>query len=217
MSSPAPAPKPDLSALRRRFRTGAGLITLGLAQVWAAGWRIIWMAIVHAFGVLLALIVLFEQWGWKPLAAAFAAISHLAPVAALERVISRLPPYAARVVFGVPVVLLIPLKLFALYLIAQGHTFSAAALFIAAKVIGTAIVARLYNLTGPQLLQIGWFHAAHEFLAPRLLALHDEIRSSWAWRYGGFIKAETKHAISPALARLKTLIHEFISSGNRRL
>ena len=175
------------------------------------------MAIERAFGVLLALIVLFEQWGWKPLAAAFAAISHLAPVAALERVISRLPPYGALVVFGVPVVLLIPLKLFALYLIAQGHAFSAAALFIAAKVIGTAIVARLYHLTGPQLMQIGWVRTAHEILAPRLHALHEEIRSSWAWRYGGFIKAETKHAISPAMARLRTLIHDFVSSGNRRL
>ena len=214
---PSPVPQPDLAALQRRFRAGAGLVALGLTQASSAGWQIVWTGIKHAVGVLLALIILFEQWGWKPLAAAIASLSQLAPIAALERIIGRLPPYGALVVFGVPVVLLIPLKLFALYLIAQGHPIGAVALFIAAKIIGTAIVARLYHLTSPQLLQIGWVRTAHDVVAPRLHTLHEDIRASWAWRYGGFIKAEAQHAINPAVARLKALIHEFFSSGHGRL
>ena len=191
-------------------------MTLGVAQVSNAGWQLLWLGLTRAFGVVLAVILLFEQWGWKPLAAAVAAISHLGPVAALERGIAKLPPYPALVVFAVPVVLLIPLKLFALYLIAQGHTLSAAAVFIGAKIVGTGIVARLYHLTGPQLMQIGWLRRARDVVAPRLLALRDEIRASWAWRYGRLLKAEAKRMVGPTLQRLKTRLLALISGGADR-
>jgi hypothetical protein len=194
---------PDATALARRFRQGLGLIALGSSQAGGAVARLAWLWFKRAGGLLLALIVLFEQWGWQPLVALLARLARLAPIAALERVISRLPPYAALLAFGLPTVFLLPLKLLALYLIANGHAVSAAALFIGAKVVGTAVVARLFQLTSPQLMRIWWFKQAHDAIAPRLHKLHEDIRRSWAWRYGRMLKTRIKHKLAPLVAALK--------------
>jgi hypothetical protein len=196
-------PLPDTIDLRRRFRRALGLLWLGVTELGATGGQLGLIAASRIGGVLLALILLFEQWGWKPLAAGLAKIAHLAPFAALERLIGRLPPYGALAVFAVPAVLLLPLKLFALYLIAQGHTLSAGALFIGAKVVGTALVARIYNVTEAQLMQISWVRYVRDVVAPRLHALHEEIRRSWAWRYGRVVKAAVARKLKPSVALIK--------------
>jgi hypothetical protein len=198
-----PPKSPDATALGRRFRQGLGLIALGGTQAGGAVAGLAWLWIKRFGGLLLAVIVLFEQWGWQPLVALLRRMGHLAPIAALERVISRLPPYGALFAFALPTAFLLPLKLLALYLVAHGHAVSAAALFIGAKVVGTAVVARLYQLTSPQLMQIGWFKQTHDFVAPRLHTLHEEIRRSWAWRYGRMLKTRVKHKLAPFVATLK--------------
>lgn len=48
-----------------------------------------------------ALFLLFEEWGWEPLAAGFSALGRLPWWAQLERRVARLPPWAALLVFGV--------------------------------------------------------------------------------------------------------------------
>ncbi len=197
-------PRPhDLGTLARRLRQGARLIGLGFGRMADAFVRLAWFWVKRAIGVLLALIVLFEQWGWQPLVALFSRLARLAPIAVLERWIATLPPYGALVAFGLPSVFLLPLKLLALYLIAHGHAVTAAALFVGAKVVGTAVVARLYQLTAPQLMRIVWFKRGYEILAPRLQALHEEIRRSWAWRYGRMLKTRMKQKLAPVVAAIK--------------
>ena len=210
MSSKPPV---DIAARKSQFRRGLALIWLGLTLVAGAGATLLWVGIRRFLGVFLALIVLFEQWGWRPLSDALATLARLAPVAALERVIKRLPPYAALVTFALPSALLVPLKLLALYLIANGHAFSAAALFLGAKVVGTAIVARLYQLTEPQLMQIPWVRSAHDVLLPRLHAVHDAIRQSWAWRYGRILKTQAKRSLTPLVQRLRQRFSGLFSIG----
>lgn len=55
---------------------------------------------------LIAAVLLFEEWGWAPLAAAFARLARI--------------PLWALLAFGVPM-LLLPVKLLALYLFGQGQ------------------------------------------------------------------------------------------------
>ena len=117
-----------------------------------------------------------------------------------------MPPYAALVTFAVPTALLVPLKLLALYLIANGHAFSAGALFIGAKIVGTALVARLYQLTEQQLMQIAWVRRVRDVLMPRLHALHEAIRSSWAWRYGRVLEQKVKRVLLPITAQIKARV-----------
>ncbi|MBU2286515.1 MAG: hypothetical protein KKC85_08780, partial [Gammaproteobacteria bacterium] len=91
--------------------------------------------------VMLVPLLLFEEWGWEPLAALAARLARLPVWASLERFIRTLSPWGALAAFGVPVLMLLPLKLLALFLLGGGHAKSALLLLVAAKLVGTAIVA----------------------------------------------------------------------------
>ncbi|MBC7434688.1 MAG: hypothetical protein H7332_01310 [Bdellovibrionales bacterium] len=106
---------------------------------------------------LLALILIFEEWGWEPLARMLGILAKLPVWSQIERLILRLPPYAALLTFMVPVLALIPVKLLAWYWVAQGHTMLGLSVVLGAKVLGTAIIARLFTVTQPALMQLSWF------------------------------------------------------------
>jgi hypothetical protein len=135
----------------------------------------------RTFVAVFALILLFEEWGWEPLAALLARLSRLPFFGWLERQIRALPAYAALATFFVPALMLVPVKLAALYLIANGHGWMGVAVLLAAKVAGTAVVARLFALTQPSLMQLAWFARWY----PRWKAWKDrvmeEVRASPAW------------------------------------
>lgn len=140
----------------------------------------------------IALFLLFEEWGWEPLAAAFAALGRLPVWRQLERLIVRLPPWAALLAFGVPVLVLIPIKLLAVYLLGQGHLGTGLGLILSAKLVGTALAARLFQLTQPALMQIQWFARAYvpwKIWKDRKLRL---VRSSLPWRWGRRLKHRVK-------------------------
>ena len=154
----------------------------------------------------LLIFLLFEEWGWEPLAKWFAALGRLAWWGRLERVISSLPPWAALLVFGVPVVALLPIKLLALYLFGKGHVALGLGLVVAAKISGTALAARLFQLTQPALMQIHWFarnYIRWKIWKDRVLA---RVRSSWPWRAAGRVKARAKLAATRLLAACKSAL-----------
>ena len=139
-----------------------------------------------------AVFLLFEEWGWEPLAACFAALGRLPVWRQLERLIVHLPPWGALLAFGVPVLALLPVKLLALYLFGNGHVASGLGLLLAAKLGGTALAARLFQLTQPTLMQLGWFarvYTAWKSWKDRVLA---QVRGSWPWRIGGRLKQRFK-------------------------
>ena len=140
----------------------------------------------------LALFLLFEEWGWEPLAACFAALGRLPWWAQLERLITRLPPWAALLVFGLPVLALLPIKLLALYLFGQGQVTLGLGLIIAAKLAGTAVAARLFQLTHPTLMQLQWFASLYtpwKIWKDRMLA---QVRNAWLWRKVRQLKLRVK-------------------------
>jgi hypothetical protein len=138
----------------------------------------------QVLGALVALVILFEEWGWEPLQRTMARIGRLPLAAWLERRIAALSPRAALVVFVIPAVALLPVKLGALWLIGQGHRWLGVALIIGAKVLGTAIVARLFALTRPALMSMPWFANAFSRWSAWKDALLLRVRAAWAWRMG---------------------------------
>lgn len=151
----------------------------------------------------LVLMVLFEEWGWVPLARAFAALARLPWLGQLERRITRLPPWAALLAFGVPVLALIPVKLLALYFFGRGHMVWGLSLVVAAKLIGTALAARLFQLTEPALMQMKWFarlYARWKSWKDRILM---QIRQSGPWRAAARLKARLKALGSRAWTAFK--------------
>jgi hypothetical protein len=113
----------------------------------------------HAATIFLALILLFEEWGWEPLSRLLGRIGRLPILAKVELVISTLPPYAALSVLALPWVFLLPLKILTLWLLATGQLLLATAAIVTGKVLGTAVVARLFALTKPSLMHLRWFES----------------------------------------------------------
>jgi len=147
-------------------------------------WRLAKPVLGRTLEIILALIIVFEEWGWRPLADLLARLARFGPWAKAEYAIARLPPYAALVAFALPSLLLLPLKFMALLLIANGQLLLASLLFIAAKIGATALIARLFTLTQPALMQIGWFAWGYDTIMPWKEALTENVRASWPWRIG---------------------------------
>jgi len=146
--------------------------------------------------VVAALLLLFAEWGYEPLAALLSRLSRFFVFARLEAWMTSLPPYGALALFAAPAVCLIPVKLMALYLFATGHPASGVGLIIAAKIAGTAVVARIFMLVKPQLMEIGWFQRAHDRLIPWKERMFADIRASGVWRTGRIVRVEVKRSLN---------------------
>jgi hypothetical protein len=191
--------------LRPRVRRALVHALLVLREVW----DIVRPPLFFAIQVVAALILLFEEWGWRPLVAALDWVARWKPIARLELFIAGLPPYAALVALALPSSVLLPLKFVALWLLANGFYVWAGALFVFAKVSATALIARVFLLTKPALMRIGWFAAGYNLVMPWKDRLFATIRESWVWRYSRMLKnrlrIETKQAWTRARPTLVEL------------
>jgi hypothetical protein len=185
----------SLEAAARQLRQVIGECAMLLGRVLLAAWDVVRPVIVLALNIIAALILLFEEWGWQPLSALLARLARFPLWAMVERGIAGLPPYGALLTLTVPSVILVPAKLLGVYLLATGHFVTAGALIIAAKVASTALIARIFLLTKPALMQIPWFAYAYGVVVPWQEALFARIRSSWVWRYGRVLKWRAKQYV----------------------
>lgn len=131
---------------------------------------------------LAALVLLAEAWTWDLGSRAAARMAAWPPLRWLEARVRTLPAWAALCAFVLPGLLLLPVKLLALLAIAHGHALAGLAGFVAAKLGGAVVVARIYVLTLPTLLTLVWFarwHGGFLRLKGRLLAA---LRASGFWR-----------------------------------
>ena len=132
-----------------------------------------------------ALLILFEEWGWEPLARLVGKLARLPMFARLERHIAALPPYGALVVYCVPALLMLSVKLTALYWISLGYSTLGVATIVVAKIAGTAIVARLFQLTQPALITLPWFAALYRRWSIWKATVVSAVRGSAVWQAAG--------------------------------
>lgn len=99
-------------------------------------WRWARRALRALLLTLAAVVLLIEEWGWRPLAAWAGRLAAWPPWAHLEARIGGATPKLALALFLVPAVLLVPVKLVALWFIHQGHTLFGVGVIVAAKLIG---------------------------------------------------------------------------------
>lgn len=201
-----------------------GKATRGVAQ--ASGlmgsivrgvWRFLKPPLAGLLNIFLALVLLFEEWGWKPLAAALAWFARFRLIARIETLIASLPPYPSLAVFALPTAILLPVKLGALWLLAGGHVLTAGALLAAAKVVSTALVARIFTLTKPALMRIGWFARAYDWFVPWKEALFARVRASFAWRYGRMVKSRAKQVLRRLRERWQPIVREAVGTLKQRV
>jgi hypothetical protein len=144
------------------------------------------------FTPFVALILIFEEWGWVPLAAWVARAARLPLWAKLERKIAGLPPWAALLALGLPTLALLPIKLLALYLLGRGQAALGLTVLLCAKLAGTALLARLFHITQPTLMQIAWFALWYPRWKAWKDALFTRIRTSTLWRMGRGLKSSLR-------------------------
>jgi hypothetical protein len=97
-----------------------------------------------------------------------------------------LSPLASLTVFAIPLLLLAPIKLAAVYCLAHHHIVAGIGCFLAAKLIGFAAGAYLFDLCRPQLLKMSvfakvyaalthWRAMAEALIAPYRAALREKL------------------------------------------
>ena len=126
--------------------------------------------------ILLALVFLFEAWLWEHLAPIVAWIVARLPLAPVKRAVAarieRLPPPAALVVFALPVILLLPLKLLAVGMLAHGDWLGALGVLALAKLMSVGVTAFIFDLTRDKLLQMAWFQRFYRWVMRGLAWAH---------------------------------------------
>ncbi|MGE0750659.1 MAG: hypothetical protein AB7K64_08730 [Variibacter sp.] len=157
------------------------------------------------FWVLLALLFLFEAWLWEKLQRAVAWLVRLLalPVlrAKLAVAIERLPPWATLIVFIIPVLLLLPIKIAGLWMLAHGSWLGAMAMLAVAKVVSVGVTAFIFDATRPKLLQMAWFRRLYEWVLHGLAWAHglvDPVKEE--------VRAFVRETAAPILRRARALI-----------
>ncbi|MBI2742191.1 MAG: hypothetical protein HYX38_37330 [Rhodospirillales bacterium] len=129
-----------------------------------------------------AAVVFIEETLLRYLGLAMAAIAKWPPVAAIERWLRRLPPWAALLAFGAPSLLVIPIKLSAVWF-ALHHRYALSLLSIViGKMLATALVARLYMVLRPTLVQMAWYLRTETWLFDWRDRLYAFMRALPAWQ-----------------------------------
>ena len=106
------------------------------------------------------------------------ALSRLHVVRRIEAIVASLPPYATLALFVIPLAIIEPLKVYALYLLGQGQIGSFVLLFVVAKVVGLGLAERLFAISRQKLLSIPWFARSYH----RVVAVRDRVHAwleSW--------------------------------------
>ena len=80
------------------------------------------------------------------------------------------------------------MKLAALWLISIGQAALGLGLIVLAKLVGTALLARLFQLTQPALMQLAWFARGYGRWTVWKAGVLAQVRASWAWRVGHVVK-----------------------------
>jgi hypothetical protein len=129
-----------------------------------------------------ALVFLIEEWLWNRLKQAMALLGRMPGLRRLERAIAGLPPAWAAVVFLAPSSLILPIKLFAVKMIATGHILGGTGVILGAKITATALFARVYVLTQPALMRVAWFVKLHATVLRWRVWVHAQVEAHPAWR-----------------------------------
>ena len=150
---------------------------------------------------LLALVIFFEEWGWKPLARLMGLIAKLPLLARLEARIRQAPRHVALLLFLLPAVVLLPFKIGALWLIAHGKKVLGITLIMLAKLIGTAFLGRLFVLTERQLMSYACFAKAITWWSMTRQRIVTRIKATALWQKAAVFIRDVKEQIRALLIK----------------
>jgi hypothetical protein len=160
--------------------------------------------------VVAALLMLIEETLILGLQRLMAGLANLPWVAAVEARMARLPPYPAMVLFLLPALILLPVKLGAVWMIARGKFALGAGIIVAGKVIGTALAARVYKILHPTLATLPWFVRAEAWVFGWRDRLYAAVKAMPAWKAASVAVHATRAWV---VARVETLRRRIVRPG----
>jgi len=132
--------------------------------------------------ILASLWMLFEDWVWDKILACMSVVGRLKVVNRFETFLARQNQYLLLTLFCVPFFIMIPAKVYGLYLIADGKVIRGAAIFVIAKGLITALVTRLFIISKDKILQIKAFATFYFWFKDKKEWLYSEVRKLPAWQ-----------------------------------
>jgi hypothetical protein len=128
-----------------------------------------------------ALVFLSEEWLWTGFLRLFRWLGRFGLLRWLDARLVRLAPLAALVILCIPIALLFPVKIVGLWMITTGRFFGGCCVMLAAKVLSTAIIARLFITCRPQLLRMPWFARLYAVTCALRERVHHWMGQQPAW------------------------------------
>src|SRR5437899_5098846 len=104
-----------------------------------------------------AAVVFVEQVVIRYLNMMMVAVARWPPIARLEARLTTLPPWAAVLAFAAPSIIILPVKVSALWFAAHHRFVLATGAVVLGKILATAILARLYRILRPTMMTLRWF------------------------------------------------------------
>ena len=153
--------------------------------------------------VLAAILMWLEEWLWETLKGLTARMARMPPIPWYEAQLLRLPPYPTMAAFVLPGLFLLPIKIGAVWLIGEGRIVAGICLIGAAKIAGTAIVARSYVLCKPKLMTIHWFARLHDAIFAARNYLYDRVRTMPLYPATRRRLSALRHAVKTWVGSLK--------------
>jgi len=155
------------------------------------------------FIVLASLWIMFEEWVWDSIMAGMETIGRLKTVHRMEIFLRRQNPYLLLSLFLFPFLIMIPAKIYGIYLIAEGKTLRGILIFVLAKGFITAFVTRLFFVSKDKLMQIKNFAASYYWVTEKKDWLYAELDKLPAWQTAKKSIAAMKKRIKDKVRALK--------------
>jgi hypothetical protein len=90
-----------------------------------------------------------------------------------RRFIQHLNPYLALTLLAVPLVIVEPLKLIAIFIVGTGHWITGSAVMLFAYAGSLLVVERLFKIVKPKLLTLSWFAALWKSFTSARKKMHE--------------------------------------------
>jgi len=130
-----------------------------------------------------AAVLLFEEWFWARSTRAIVRLAVIAHLTAVGDWIRRRPPTQALALFVVPVLVIYPFKVLALMALARGDLALGGAAFVGAKLVATAVFARLYQLTEPAIVRFAWVRIGRDAFLRARASIHAWLEAQAPYRH----------------------------------
>ncbi len=149
---------------------------------------------------ILAVILIFEEWLWDTLTVAGQFFSRILHLERFDAWLIESSPKRALFAFVIPLVIVTPFNILAIFLLARGAILEAILLEIILKLSVTLLIARIFRLVKPALLTFNWFEKIYRYISELLHWAHESVRHTAIYQRGILLKAAIKMRIAELFA-----------------